>query len=66
MGTGLLTTIDDFPIITPEAMFQFPDSNDIQLLSDDGLLIIDTPEGPVPNKALPREQRTFRTQVVTP
>jgi len=66
MAAGMLTTIDDFPIITPEAMFQFPDSNDIQLLSDDGVLIIDTPEGPVPNKLLPREQRTFRTQVVTP
>lgn len=66
MATGLLTTIDDFPIITPEAMFQFPDTNDIQLLSDDGVLMIETPEGPIANKALPREQRTFRTQVVTP
>jgi len=66
MTTGLLTTIADFPIITPEAMFQFPDSNDIHLLSDDGVLMIDTPEGPVFNKLLPREQRTFRTQVVTP
>jgi len=66
MGTGLLTMIDDFPIITPEAMFQFPDTNDIQLLSDDGILLIDTPEGPELNKLLPREQRTFRTQVITP
>jgi hypothetical protein len=47
-------------------MFQFPDSNDIYLLSDDGTLLIDTPEGPVQNKTLPREQRTFRTQVITP
>ncbi|MBL7154674.1 MAG: DUF3616 domain-containing protein [Phycisphaerae bacterium] len=66
MDTGLLTMIDDFPIITPEAMFQFPDTNDIQLLSDDGILMIETPEGPKQNKFLPREQRTFRTQVVTP
>jgi len=66
MTAGILTMIDDFPIITPEAMFQFPDSNDIQVLSDDGVLMIDTPEGPVLNKTLPREQRTFRTQVVSP
>lgn len=66
MLTGMLTMIEEFPIITPEAMFQFPDSNDIQLLSDDGVLMIDTPEGPVINKLLPREQRTFRTQIVTP
>lgn len=66
MATGILTMLDDFPIITPEAMFQFPDSSDIYLLSDDGTLLIDTPEGPVQNKTLPREQRTFRTQVVSP
>jgi hypothetical protein len=66
MTTCILTMLEDFPIITPEAMFQFPDSNDIYLLSDDGTLLIDTPEGPVQNKTLPREQRTFRTQVVSP
>ena len=66
MATGMLTMIYDFPIITPEAMFQFPDTNDIQMLSDDGVLMVDTPEGPIANKLLPREQRTFRTQVVTP
>jgi hypothetical protein len=66
MTTGVLTELDDFPIIAPEAMFQFPDSNDIQLLSDDGTLLIETPEGPVLNKLLPREQRTFRTQLITP
>jgi hypothetical protein len=65
MATGVLTEMDDFPIIAPEAMFQFPDSNDIQLLSDDGTLLIDTPQGPVQNKLLPREQRTFRTQLIT-
>ena len=64
--TGLLTELADFPIITPEAMFQFPDSNDIQLLSDDGILMIDTPEGPIQNKLLPREQRTFRAHQITP
>jgi hypothetical protein len=47
-------------------MFQFPDSNDIQLLSDDGTLLIETPGGTVENKLLPREQRTFRAQRVTP
>ncbi|MBN2272417.1 MAG: DUF3616 domain-containing protein [Sedimentisphaerales bacterium] len=66
MTAGILTMIEEFPIITPEAMFQFPDSNDIQVLSDDGVLMIDTPEGPVMNKLLPREQRTFRTQAITP
>ena len=66
MAAGTLTEIEDFPIITPEAMFQFPDSNDIQVLSDDGVLMIDTPEGPIQNKLLPREQRTFRTQRITP
>ena len=66
MTTGVLTELDDFPIIAPEAMFQFPGSNDIQLLSDDGTLLIETPEGPVQNKLLPREQRTFRTQLITP
>ncbi|MHC4742973.1 MAG: fibronectin type III domain-containing protein [Planctomycetota bacterium] len=66
MNSSLLTKIDDFPVLTPEAMFQFPDTNDIRLLSDDGTLLIDTPEGPTPNKLLPREQRTFRTQLVTP
>ncbi len=66
MATDILTEMEDFPIITPEAMFQFPGSNDIQLLSDDGTLLIDTPEGPVENKLLPRELRTFRTQLITP
>jgi len=66
MAADVLTMIDQFPIITPEVMFQFPGSNDIQLLSDDGILQIDTPQGPVDNKLLPREQRTFRTQRVTP
>ena len=61
-----VTWLYDFEILTPEAMFQFPDSNDIQLLSDDGTLMIDTPEGPVQNKLLPRELRTFRTQRITP
>jgi len=66
MVTGLLTLIDEFPVITPEGVFQFPDSNDIELLSDDGVLLIETPEGPIENKLLPRPQRTFRTQRVTP
>ena len=66
MAASILTMLDDFPIIIPEAMFQFPDSSDICLLSDDGTLLIDTPEGPVQNKTLPREQRTFRTQLVSP
>lgn len=66
MDSGVLTELKRFVPITPEAMFQFPDSNDIHLLSDDGILLIDTPEGPVWNKLLPREQRTFRRQIVTP
>ena len=66
MPTGNLTTLGELEIITPEALFQFPDSNDIQLLSDDGTLLIDTPDGPVQNKFLPRQQRTFRAHRVTP
>jgi len=66
MTTGSLTVIDYFSILTPEAMFQFPDTNDLYILSDDGTLLIPTPQGPVQNKLLPREQRTFRTQVVSP
>ena len=66
MDSGVLTELRRFRPITPEALFQFPDSNDIHLLSDDGILEIDTPEGPVWNKLLPREERTFRRQIVTP
>ena len=64
--TGTLTKLSDFVILTPEAVFQFAGSTDIYLLSDDGTLLIDTPQGPIQNKLLPREQRTFRTQLVTP
>lgn len=64
--TGTLTKISDFVILTPEAVFQFVGSTDIYLLSDDGTLLIDTPQGPIQNKLLPRELRTFRTQLVTP
>ena len=72
MTTGVLILLDEFLIVypeiafQPEAVFQFPDSNDIQLLSDDGTLPVETPGGTVPNKLLPREQRTFRTQLITP
>lgn len=72
MTTGATILLEEFLIIypeiafQPEAVFQFPDSNDIQLLSDDGILPIETPEGTIPNKLLPREQRTFRTQVISP
>ena len=55
-----------FSDITPEAVFQFPDANDINLLSDDGTLLIDTPEGPIENKLLPRPQRTCRTRTIQP
>ena len=66
MATGLLTKLADFPFITPEAMFQFPGSDEIHLLSDDGALLIDTPDGPIENKYLPKEQRTFRAHQITP
>jgi len=66
MTTEVLTKLDDFEIITPEGLFQFPGSGDIHMVSDDGLLLVETPAGYVPNKLLPIEQRTFRTQVVTP
>ncbi|NLH18341.1 MAG: hypothetical protein GX455_17335 [Phycisphaerae bacterium] len=56
----------EFTDLTPEALFQFPSSNDIHLLSDDGILIFQTPQGPVENKYLPVEQRTFRTHTITP
>jgi len=66
MAAGLLTKMADFPFITPEALFQFPGSNDIHLLSDDGTLLVDTPDGPIQNKYLPKEQRTFRAHQITP
>lgn len=59
----LATFSDD---MTPEAIFQLPDANDINLLSDDGTRLIDTPSGPVINKELPREQRIFRTRTIKP
>jgi hypothetical protein len=51
---------------TPEAIFQFPGSGDINLLSDDGTRMINTPDGPVMNKLLPRAQRTYRARTVKP
>jgi hypothetical protein len=64
--SGTLTKLSDFVILTPEAVFQLAGSTDIYVLSDDGTLLINTPQGPIQNKLLPREQRTFRTQLVTP
>ena len=58
-----LATISD---ISPEAMFQFSDATEINLLSDDGTRIIDTPSGPIENKGLPCKQRTFRTRSIKP
>ncbi|MCI0499081.1 MAG: DUF3616 domain-containing protein [Planctomycetales bacterium] len=55
-----------FSDITPEAIFQFPGGSDIHLLSDDGTRMIDTPAGPVMNKLLPHEQRTYRTRTIKP
>jgi len=66
IATGTLTKLADFPYITPEAMFQFPASREIHLLSDDGAILIDTPDGPIENKYLPKEQRTFRAHQITP
>ncbi|UCG58787.1 MAG: hypothetical protein JSU70_04585 [Phycisphaerales bacterium] len=66
MDSGALSELYDFEPITPEAMFQLPAGHDVHLLSDDGTLIVDTPEGPIQNKFLPRDQRTFRAHVVTP
>jgi len=66
MVSGLLTKMADFPFITPEAMFQFPGGNEIHLLSDDGTLLVDTPDGPIENKYLPKELRTFRAHQITP
>ena len=59
-----LATFSD--TMTPEALFQFPDANEINLLSDDGTRMIDTPGGEVMNKLLPREQRTYRTRTIKP
>jgi len=56
----------EFTDITPEAIFQFPDANDIHLLSDDGTRMIETPSGTVMNKLLPHAQRTYRTRTVRP
>jgi len=66
MTTGQLSQLYKFPVLTPEGMFQFPGDGDIQLISDDGTLLFDTPSGPTENKFLPVEQRSFRTQTVTP
>ena len=55
-----------FSDITPEAIFQFPDANDISLLSDDGTRLIDTPGGPMINKYLPISQRRYRTRTIRP
>jgi len=66
MTTGQLAQLYEFPILTPEGMFQFPGDPDIQLISDDGTLLFNTPSGPTENKFLPVEQRSFRTQTVTP
>jgi len=55
-----------FSDLTPEAIFQFPGSSDIHLLSDDGTQLIDTPAGPIENKLLPYWMRTFRTRTITP
>lgn len=66
MMSGDLNKLAEFTDLTPEALFQFPSSSDIHLLSDDGILIFQTPEGPVENKYLPVEQRTFRTHTITP
>ncbi len=66
MTTEVLTKLDDFEIITPEGLFQFPESSNIYMVSDDGLLLVETPGGYVANKLLPIEQRTFRTQLISP
>jgi hypothetical protein len=55
-----------FSDLTPEAVFQFPGSSDIHLLSDDGTRLIDTPAGPIENKLLPYWMRTFRTRTIKP
>lgn len=66
MVSGNLDQLAEFSDLTPEAMFQFPSGNDIHLLSDDGVLVFQTPDGPVQNKYLPVEQRTFRTHTIAP
>ena len=55
-----------FSDITPEALFQFPQANEINLLSDDGTRVIETPSGPETNKLLPRAKRTYRTRTIKP
>ncbi|MHC5083604.1 MAG: DUF3616 domain-containing protein, partial [Planctomycetota bacterium] len=55
-----------FTDITPEALFQFPGSDEINLLSDDGTRIIQTPSGAVINKQLPQQQRLYRTRTLKP
>ncbi|MEN6307686.1 MAG: DUF3616 domain-containing protein [Anaerohalosphaeraceae bacterium] len=55
-----------FSDLTPEAIFQFPGSSDIHLLSDDGTRLIDTPAGPIENKLLPYWMRIFRTRTIKP
>ena len=55
-----------FSDITPEAMFQFTGANEINLLSDDGTRMIETPTGAEVNKLLPRAQRRFRTRTIKP
>ncbi len=58
--------ITEFTDFNPEAIFQFPNQENIILLSDDGTKLIDTNNGAIENKQLPRNQRTFRTKIITP
>jgi hypothetical protein len=66
MTTDTLTKIEEFEILTPEGLFQFAGSSDIFVVSDDGTVLVETPEGYVLNKLLPISERTFRTQIITP
>jgi len=52
--------------ITPEAIFQFPGADEINLLSDDGTRLIDIDGELLINKYLPREQRRYRTRTIKP
>jgi len=66
MTTGVLNEIDSFEIITPEGLFELPGSGDILVVSDDGMLLVETPAGYKYNKLLPIAQRTFRTHIIIP
>lgn len=62
-GEATLQKLDiDLTGLNPEALIIYPISNKVQILSDDGAVLIQTKNGKqVENKTLPDKERTFRS-----